>query len=66
MHLHGVSARPGCIILELDVFGPIDARGREMHPEGMEASALLDLMNVQSLLQGGGQAISVNMRMGVS
>ena len=66
MHLHSVSARPGCIILELDVFGPIDARGREMHPEGMEASALLDLMNVQSLLQGGGQAISVNVRMGVS
>ena len=63
MHLHGVSARPGCIILELDVFGPADARGREMHP-GMEASDLLDLMNVQGLLQGEGQAISIKV-MGV-
>lgn len=62
MHLHAATARAGCIILELDLFGPSVPGGSGMHPEGMDAAELLQLMNVQGLLRKGGEAVSIKVR----
>ena len=68
MHLHSLTARPGCIVIELDmcwyaagaaaaVSGGLCSL--EQGPEDLNPAELLDLMGVQGLLMGGGNAVGI-------
>ena len=60
MHLHSLTARPGCIVIELDMCW--HAAGTLLAgegPEDLNPAELLDLMGVQGLLTGGGNVVGI-------
>ena len=65
MHLHSLTARPGCIVIELDMCwhaaGTAAAVAEEC-PEDLNPAELLDLMGVQSLLMGAGNVVGITVR----
>ena len=63
MYLHNLTARPGCIIIELDMCwhaaGASAVVAGEHGYDELNHAELLDLMGVQGLLTGGGNAVSI-------
>ena len=63
MHLHSLTARPGCIVIELDMcwhaaVAAAVVAGEQGYDE-LNPAELLDLIGVQGLLMGGGNAVGI-------